>query len=756
MTFRTLDRFFKMLLVAWCCLFALACSGSDGDGVDDAGADTTPDVADAADTIDVGETAVDVGVDTKPDVALDTSPEITPDAADVEPEAEVDEPLPELPTQAHFAAPADPLAGAGVESCALFQETACVDGKERRCAVYDVAAAGFVVEVDPMLERALLYDRWRDLYHHVDGQLAERVFNAETLAGTPEAEWGAPERFAHYAGGGDSGIWTGWAVTAAILRYVNTGTRADYQRMEDWVRGLLVKWDVTGVPGYLSRYHYIHLPTGGPNTPEHYIRWGDESMLNWMDRAIPNPEAVEGLPAAYVEGVPAEDGSMVQGVARWHGRPSIDQKSGSMVALPMAYGLLEDDALKEKIVHQLTCYIKRLQRVELINLQENAEALQAFMDYFGTGQLTLDPDDMDFSKLDRIVGYVHRQINSKNEDEFDMSCPAEVQMAPWRVIDAADPGFVGQLMLFVLDMAGYESEREGGINHYYFPSIRGGDAMHLMHLATMAWHFTGDDMYREFLFDELIGEIHTLDVIDTAGAFDPPNTCKKWFGDQITFGPWWAFLHLLGDSPLKTALQEAFHTEFWEKLMFDSGNVDFNIMYAGALPPEIATAKDEALAYALEHLARFGGNGGVLQDPRRRYTLTPEAVMAALPEGFEAICPTQAEIDVCEAEIDFMGVALPGLVATDPCTGSEWECTFAEDRCAPKESNLALPPHLRGYTDYMWQRNPFHLGKGASVEGQVQYPGSDYSVPYWNARQYGFVEEGKGQVLAWEEIGVCR
>ena len=738
--------------------FGITGCGDDATSDDDADVDAIGEVMADADT----DAAPGDGTDeeTQPEVAPDTINEMVGDGVEPTPETadgveETVDPLPALPTQAPFAAPVDPLQGSGQESCALYQEERCQDGKTQVCAIYDLGDADFTGDVDPLLKRAYLFDRWRDLYHRADGQLTERNFKGETLPGTPEAEWGAEEHFAHYGGGGDSGIWTGWAVTAAILRYVNTGSDADYQRMEEWVRGLMIKWDVTGIPGYLSRYHYIHLPAGGPNTSEHYIRWGDDSFVDWKEREIPNPGDVEGLPAAYVNGVPDDNGDLVQGVARWSGRPSIDQKSGSMVALPMAYELLKDEALKEKIRMQLTCYLKRLQRVELINLQANDEALQAFMDYFGGGQLTFDEGDIDFAKLDTIVGYVHRQINSLNEDDFDTSCPDEIQMEPWRVIDASSPAFVGELLQFVIDMAGHESEREKGINHYYFPSIRGGDAMHMMHLATMAYRFTGDEMYREFLFNELIGNIRTDEVIHTAGAFDPPNTCKKWYGDQITYGPWWAFLQLLGDSPLKTDLQQAFHTEWWEKLMFDSGNADFNIMYAATIPDSIALAKDEALTYALDQLARFGGNGGILDDPRRRYTTTPEQVMAAVPDDFEAICPTPLEIEHCEAEINFMGVALPGLVATHDCTGSEWECVYEGDRCAPKESSKALPVDLRNHTDYLWQRNPFAIGRAVSVEGGGQYPGSDYSVPYWNARKYGFITEGANQLLAWQTTGTC-
>jgi hypothetical protein len=68
---------------------------------------------------------------------------------------------------------------------------------------------------------------------------------------------------------------------------------------------------------------------------------------------------------------------------------------------------------------------------------------------------------------------------------------------------------------------------------------------------------------------------------------------------------------------------------------------------------------------------------------------------------------------------------------------------------------VALPVQLRPYTDYIWQRNAFEIGRGVGMEGQRQYPGSDYSVPYWNARQYGFITAGASQLLAWKTLGSC-
>jgi len=86
---------------------------------------------------------------------------------------------------------------------------------------------------------------------------------------------------------------------AAILRYAVTGTEADYARMEQHVRDLVTMYDVTGVPGYLCRYHYLELPAGAPNDPDHILRWQGSYTPTHHDRAIPNPESVPNLPAIY-------------------------------------------------------------------------------------------------------------------------------------------------------------------------------------------------------------------------------------------------------------------------------------------------------------------------------------------------------------------------------------------------------------------------------------------------------------------------
>jgi hypothetical protein len=747
----------RSFIIIACALLA-SCGGngsSSVDAADQAVPDALPDrAADAGPELMPGEVDADVAPDAPPD-------QLPGDAADADGPT-----LPPLPTQDPLAVPEDPLAGKEEESCAVYLEARCTDGKAQQCDIFDPASQTFVEAPDPLLRRAYLFDRWRDLYNSPDGQAVDRDFLVPVPPGTPESEWGKAESFKCYCGSGDGGIWTGWATVAAILRYSQTGTEADYLRMEQQVRDMVTDYDVTGIPGYLCRYHFLLLPAGGPNDPDHILRWEDRFTKTTHDRDIPDVESIPNLPAIYTEGVKDKDGKVWKGKPMWHGRPSIDQNTGPMTSLPMAYGLLKDEALKERIAHHLTCYLKRLRRVELINLQANPELVQGLMAYFSVGELHFDPDDIDLTKADRIVGYVHVQINTVNEATYDKSCPDHVQIEPWRVIDAASDTFLLDMLELVMDMD-TEDARPNQIDHYYFPSLRGGDAMHLMHLAAIAYHFTGDEQYREFLYDELIGNLQTDKVAQTAGAFDLPKFCKKFFGDQITFGPWWAFLELLGDCPLRTDMQQAYHDEMWDKLVKPAGNVDFDIMYAGAVPPAIATDRGQALTYALDQLAWMGGNGGLpsgspddpkwLDEPRRAYTTTPDMIMAWTPDGIDAVCPTQHEIDVCTAKVEVMGIDLGNLTGWNAfaCTGSAWECEVGDGKCVRKEASGPLPVHLRNHTDYLWQRDPFELGAGASFPGERQFAGSDYSVPYWNARRYGFVTAGAGQVLAWRDVGSC-
>lgn len=750
---------------AWC-LWLIACGGgaSGSDPGPDLGRDVP--VTDETRPMDsLGEVGSDDGpavdIPAPEDGGDDTFLEETP-GGDQGSDAEEVRELPALVLKAPVPAPRDPLAGTGVESCPIYEERRCEAGVLQACRVYDPAVGAFVEDPDPLLRRVLLMERWRDKYARPDGQTSEIAFQGPTAPGTPEDEWARPEHFSSHEGMGDSGIWTGWTVIGDILRYSQTGTEADYQRMENGVRTLLTMYDVTGIPGYFIRHFFLLMPDGAPNPRDHVIRFeGRMGQMSHHYRDV-DPAALEQLPAIFREGITDDQGVLWKGRPMWQGRPSIDQNTGPMNALPMAWALLRDEGLRQRIARHLTCYLKRLQRIEIIHLQQNPALLSSLTQFFNAGELMLDPDDIDLTQTDRIVAYVQRQINTANEATFDRSCPDTIQLQPWRVIDAAGEYFVADFLELVNDMdtsAGNENQ----IDHYYFPSIRGGDVIHLMHLAAMAYWFTGDEQYRSFLFDELIGNLEGLRVVFTTGAFDQPKFCSHFFGDQLTYGSWWVLLGMLEDSDLKRDLQKAFYDEMYWKLLREKGNADFYIMMAGEVPEEMAPERSLALAYALDQVRSMGGNGWigdsqVLDDPRRSYTLTPDFVMARVPEGITADCPTQREYELCTTEIDFMGIKIPGqnLLHSVPCNDEDpWQCRVPNGKCTDKMASHALPVALRQYTDWLWQRNPYQLRKGVGMEGGMQMPGADLSEVYWNARRYGFITEGAGQVLAWQSLGTC-
>ncbi|MCB9531747.1 MAG: hypothetical protein H6700_08285, partial [Myxococcales bacterium] len=316
----------KLALTAFVALLSplAACGGEEGEETTDA-ADTSTDVetgdaepdtdaSDVADTTDVGVDATD----TTPDAvdAADGSGDVAPDAEDVTP----DVPPPDFSVELNwpiFAAPADPLAESDVESCAVYRETRCVDGHIETCQVYDTDTEEWITEPDDLTRRAFLYDRWYDLYSSPSGQTAERIFTEEMPAGTPEEIWSDPANFAGWGGGGDSAIWTGTALNAYILRYLSTGTEADYARMEEKTRVMLNFFEVTRIPGYLARFHYLVVPPGTPQDPDYYFRYDTSDNLD--ERDIEDPATLDFLPEIYTSGL---------GTPRWSGDPSIDQYNG--------------------------------------------------------------------------------------------------------------------------------------------------------------------------------------------------------------------------------------------------------------------------------------------------------------------------------------------------------------------------------------------------------------------------------------------
>lgn len=739
-----------LFVVLVACAALWACD-DDGDARErDVIADTSADQSPAD-----GDTQQPEIVEDVPSDDGDTQRDGEVDASDDTDTADVVEPLPPLETRDPAAAPTDPLAGSAIESCAVFEEERCSGTQRYRCAVYDTNVGEFV-QPDPLLERVLMFDRWYDLYHQPMGQTAERGFVGETLPGTPESQWGAPEHFATYYGLGDAAIWNGAALLSAAMRYLATGTDADYERMERKVRDIVMQFDVTGVPGYLARYHFVVVDDAAPRDPSLVLHRTSETFDHTV-RRIENPAALDALPAAYHGTYTAPDGSTWSAEPRWKGHPSIDQYSGPRAAFTFVHSLLRDPALADRIEHHLTCYLKRLQRIEIINLQANPELLESLNAYFAGVQPQLDPDDIDFASLERIVMYVHRQVNDANAGVLSNDCPDTVQLEPWRVIDARSNGFLTDTLALVADLQSGASENARAIDHFYVPSVRGADAMHLMHLAAQAYHLTGDEQYRRFLFEELIGELDAVRVAHTAGAFNLPEFCRKFYGHHIGFTPAWAFIELLEPgSALRDEMERVFEVELWQKEMRTHDNAKFNLMYAGALSPSVASAREAAIATALAKLDELGGNGGLLLDPRRAYTVDRTSLIEDLLASGNALrCPTEAERAACEDGISVLGVTVPGAPLTFECTGAVGECPMENGRCALAMSRDALPMPVRRYEDFAWQRTPFIIGAEHHPEGNRQSPGLDLTEEFWLARHYGFTETGLGQVLAWQEVGTC-
>jgi hypothetical protein len=656
-----------------------------------------------------------------------------------------DDPIPFVPKATIASVGADPLSGSAVESCPVYREEKCVAGKTVRCAIYDPANSSFVDTPDVLLERVYDYDRWYDLYSSPQGLTAERVFVGPMPGNTPESEWSSPSQFQGWAGEGDAGIWTGAALVSDAFRYAVTRTEADYQRMENKTRALVRSFEVTGVPGYLARYHYLGLPEGTANDDRLMLRFGEPGDV---DIDIENLD-VSGLPEEYRIGVDDGMGGRVQGVPRWNGDPSIDQYTGPMMSFPIVHGLLRDESLKEKMAYHLTCYLKRLKRVEVINLKSRPDLLAELQMLFGGSSLKLDPDDPDLRQLDKLVWYVHPGINRMNVDKFVGTCPDKVQLEPWKVLDAKKDSFELDLLYLAAEINRDTRTLETQIDHFYVANLRGGDASHLIHLATLAYYLTGEEQYKSFLFDELLGNIGAGGVARTMMSFRLPDWCFKFYGDHITYGTHWQLLTMLPEGELKNEMIRVMEEEAWQKALYNHHSAKFNIMYGSVMPDGLSTDKNRVVQTAIEQLRDFGGNGGTLHAPRRTHHRERQDIIDQFPGGVTVRCPTEDERTQCEARTTFFGIDFEGQIISRACDGRAGECQMADGMCTDGIASDGLPPRLRTYADFMWQRSPFNIGESIAVDGQKQSPGRDLSEPYWMGRYYGMIGEGAGQVLAW-------
>jgi len=641
--------------------------------------------------------------------------------------------------QAPFAAPSDRLAGTNLVACPVLNASRCTAGKLQQCVITDTASGTAAANPDPLLTRVLTFERWYDLYHSPDGQTAERWLNQTFDAGTPETQWGSPAAFARYSGLADTAIWSGVSLNAYLMRYLVTGSTPDYQRVENKVRTLVTLFDVTGIPGYLARYHFIRLP-GAPPIDKHITDYqvGDTDPPTAQYHAIANPASVPGLPPDYLTGVTDADGGTWTGTPMWCGFPSIDQYSGLTVSLPAAYSLIKDTALQQKIAYHLTCYLKRLQRLEIHHVQSSPDAVNLMKSLLGA--------DSSLTTLDTLVVYYLPQYNSKSAATFDMTCPASITLTAGRVLDATSTTFENDVFNLVADLSsGVGSERATGIDHYYVPNLRGADAIHLMNLAAMGYYFTGDPQYQQFMDNELIANLHAPDVAPTLNVGKPNKWCRKFYDSHISVPPLWAFTNLLAPSPLRSQMESVLWTDGWLGDGLPLDNAKLGLMAASHAPA--GSDAGSAVSMAMRELNHLGGNGGVLLDPRRTYTLPYESLIDA---GVVPECPTEAERTSCESGPTIFGIQLQGAKITSACTGAPNECAMDGGVCAPAMAAAALPIELRVWEDFEWQRNPYTMGVSYSPQAQDQSPGLDLTEEYWLARYYGLTTSGAGQTLTWQ------
>jgi hypothetical protein len=671
------------------------------------------------------------------------------DPVDTAPDTDTDVvAIPQISTVAPFLAPVDPLAAASVAPCAVIDATRCDNGVALTCAPYDPTTETFT-DAPELLARAWHFDRWYDLYHSPSGQTSDRTTAEGFAPGTPEATFGDPARFSNWDGFGDSAIWTGVATNAAMMRWLATGTEADRVRFEDKVRTVLTQFEVTDAVGYLARAHFLALPDGSATSPDHLTL--TESQADDTIRFVArDPSTAPDLPADYGTGVTLTNGEVVGGTVMWQGNPSIDQYTGAMTVLPAAWSLLEDQDLKDRIEAQLVGYLHRLERIELRNLQANPEFALAAANLLGAG-VTAD-DDLNIDDLDTLVAYALPAYSHRNETDFPRDAPVDFPRGAAQVYDAGSPTFLIDLLALMsrLSAGGADS-----LDHIYAPSVRGGDAVHMMHLATMALHMTGEERYRDFLQDDLIDSIGADRVANTLAALVLPTWCRSFYGDHITVPPLWALLNLLEDGPLKVELERAMLEEGWDKLSHDLGNAKFNLMIADYL--DAGPLKEELRTEAMSLLAGLGGNGGILDDPRRTYTLSLDDLQDGLGDALVLQCPTETERAQCEDGFNVLGIELPGEDISETCTGTELDCDLGDGRCAWAISSAALPLSWRSWEDFAWQRNPFELGAAYGTDGTKSSPGLDLTESYWLARAQGVETEGDELVLAWRDDGsLCK
>jgi len=633
----------------------------------------------------------------------------------------------------------DSVLPAEIESCSLIAAEECRAGTLHRCAIYDAAADEFPENPPAFLERILYIDRYGDLYNTKDfSQLV--YYHTEYIApGTPEQTWSAPAMFDYYRDHGDSAFYQGYHVCAAAHRFAVTGTDADYRRMVEHLERQLGNWRITGVPGYMIRAVSAMLEDGTaipPGHPEYNLREYKE-RTNHVLYTVTEPDLLALLPAYYYEGVTIDD-VYYPTTPMIEGGPSLDAYSGALLGFDYAYDLLrsEDQALKDEIAECVTCFIGRLRKIRVTNVQDSILGSLAMEYLMGTGSLHLDPDDINLDDIDTMVGYVAEAIPPDDPGDFQFECsdtlPSDVH--PNYDWDANDPSFLIHLLSLAYRLSGLG---DYPIDFVYLTSHRGGDVAFMAHWMTLAYHVTGDERYLNFIREALVHEIDGLAVLNTAGSFYLPPYCGSWIGGDLLHPIIHTTLRHLGDGPLTDELRRTLLEEFKNKLFLTDDNAYFGVTYGTVMSADDDPEAADYLTWAVGELNGYVIHPEYPLDPKRNYNT--DYITDPLPD-YPPTPPTAEEVAVCEQGFELFGIEIVPGPGVDP----DFEVI----------SPLALPVGMRVPHELIWHFSPFNLKRDfGDAEGRRIYMFTDLTVPFWIADYHQAIPDGQDMALGWQDTG---
>ncbi len=611
----------------------------------------------------------------------------------------------------------------GLQPCSLLGQ---VDGGSQ-CRVYDLTRDAFEDEGDgtpddSLVRRAFLYERWLDLYNAPEKEVVVRNMTRAMAPTDPESVFGDDQYLGLNDDHGDSAGFGGRGQVAALFRYAVTGSEADRERLEDWVRGSVMQWDATGMDGYLARFHYAGVTAGTPLKNGYAMNVRDPGDTNAFD--IP-ASALQNMPAYYQTGIDI-NGTLTPVQPSWEGHTSIDAYAGPMDAWPLAYDHIQDVSLRQKMARHYSCFLKRLKPFKIINISSSPSLQASIIQYLaGTGVLHQDPDEPDLTQLDSVWAFYLPQYNNASAATYDTTCPDHLSFDAddADTVDVSQPGFEEGLLTFFLRQDGTDTNQS--IDFAYFPSVRSGDAMMLLAYAEGAYHLTGDIEFLNWRDQVLIGKTNANGIARTTGSFVLPKACRTYYRDPNVYTAWFMRTMLLGND--EDIRAEAVYD--WEKKLEPKeeaglGDTLFSV-YASGATDEYAPGYFDIPS----ELYSFGGTKEVLDSPRRNYSTD---LTQSPPAGITISTPPQSDIAICDTPISVLGISIPA----DPADPNALYCSAAPPV-------MARPPD-----NWIWEKDPFTAVRINGDSGHQQYPGLDLSEPYWAARYFGVLPDTH-LVLVW-------